>query len=55
LALRLGLVLGLAAVAPAAASRPIEPVPGIEGVVEDRHGGALHPSPALRTGIPSPN
>jgi len=38
---QLRVVLGLAAVAPAAASRPIESALGIEGVVEGRHGGAL--------------
>src|SRR5262249_14670151 len=41
LELRLCLVFGLAAMPPAAASRPIEPALGIEGVVEGRHGGAL--------------
>ena len=38
---QLRVVLGLAAVAPAPASRPIESALGIEGVVEGRHGGAL--------------
>src|SRR5262245_19585194 len=41
LELQLCVVLGLAAMPPAAAARPIEPALGIEGVVEGRHGGAL--------------
>ena len=38
---QLRVVFGLAAMAPAAASRPIESALGIEGIVEGRHGGAL--------------
>jgi len=38
---RLRVVFGLAAMPPAAASRPIESALGIEGAVEGRHGGAL--------------
>jgi len=41
LELWLRVVFGLAAMAPAAASRPIERALGIEGVVEGRHGSAL--------------
>src|SRR5262249_6434433 len=41
LKLQLRIVLGLTAMAPAAASRPIEPALGIEGVVEGGHVGAL--------------
>jgi len=39
--LRLRVVLDLAVMPPATASRPIEPTLGIEGVVEGRHDGAL--------------
>src|SRR5262249_59481041 len=44
LELRLCVVFGLAAMAPAAAPPPIEPTLGIEGVVEGRHDGALQRS-----------
>src|SRR5262249_21450498 len=43
LPLRRVLVLGLAPMPPADAPRPTEPALGIEGVIEGRHGGALHP------------
>src|SRR5262249_16051992 len=42
LELQLRVVLGLTAMPPATASRPIEPALGIEGGVEAPHGGALH-------------
>src|SRR5262245_24923339 len=51
LELRRLLLLGLAAVAPADASRSIELALGIEGVLEGGHGGALHPCAGAPAGI----